>query len=146
MRFLKVLIGNKLSAASNNTKSRSVDAFKSIPVLNLLDKKANPKYYSNDNNLLPHPLVLELLHMIYKRYGQNGIFVLYTVLDLITNLILHHIYRITFSDKNQYNSELALFLIVFNPLSIISVWVLNTNIFMYFMIGKQNELFKWQFI
>mmetsp|Transcript_32732 Transcript_32732/g.29015 ORF Transcript_32732/g.29015 Transcript_32732/m.29015 type:complete len:95 (+) Transcript_32732:90-374(+) len=33
--------------------------------------KFNPKYYGNDYNLLPHPIILELLDMVYSRWEHG---------------------------------------------------------------------------
>lgn len=48
----------------------------------------NPKYYANDQNLLPSPIAFELLSQAYTNYGELGIFILYALLDMSTNLLL----------------------------------------------------------
>ena len=55
--------------------------------------KVNPKYYANDRNLLPHPLILELLDMVYHKAEETGVFALYAVMDVFTTIFLFIIYK-----------------------------------------------------
>ena len=79
--------------------------------------------------ILPHPLILNLVSSVYKRFHQNGVFTLYVLIDLITNVFLWISYKSSFKKRSEV---LSLTLILLNPLSIISVCLLNTNIFWYF--------------
>lgn len=89
----------------------------------------NPQHYSNPNNLQHHPLILQLLSMIYQKYSTNGIFTLYLLFDTLTALFLYQSYR---STQRRPSGHLPLLLISLNPLSIAAVCLLNTYLFMYF--------------
>ena len=71
-------------------------------------------------------------------------------MDLMTNIFLWISYKNSFK---KWSETLSFILILFNPLSIISVWLLNTNIFWYFFFSffflliihnnREDELFPW---
>lgn len=78
----------------------------------------NPKYYANDFNLLPNPIVIELLDLVHSKLGKIGIFWLFAVLELFTNILTAKSYRVS---NKQVPRELTFLLLCFNPLAIISV-------------------------
>ena len=80
--------------------------------------KFNPKFYVNDFKLLPNPIIIEMLYMVYTKAGELGIFGLYALLDLVANLMLLKVFLE--STKNP-SKNLAFLMINLNPLSVISV-------------------------
>jgi hypothetical protein len=120
-------IALKISEIPENTTDPTLLA--SLEILQQ-KHKANPKYYANGHNLLPHPIIMELLDMIYVKLGRTGVFYIYLVLDMLTCMLLNDAYQSTL--KRRGTGVLSLLLICMNPLSIISTCILNTNTFMYF--------------
>lgn len=112
--------------------------------------KINPKYYANNHNILPHPIIMEFLDMIYVKAGRKGIFGFYLLFDMLTCVLLNEIYKSTLKRRNT--EGLSLLLICMNPLSIISTCILNTNTFMYFFLifimsnVMEKDRFEFQII
>ena len=115
MRVQRKELSEKISEISADSKNEEDIANRAM----LKEKlKFNPKYYANDYNLLPHPIILELLHMVYVKGGKTAIFFLYLILDLCTNVCLLQAYKTMRKKPDIITSFL---LICMNPLSIASV-------------------------
>lgn len=131
----------------NNTTSRSDfkdnDYLKDYVPFKWLHNKVNPNFYTNDLNVLPHPLVLETLHTIYEAATDFGIFLFCLVFDLLTNMLLYYSYIEVQKNSEKEQSYLwPLFLIAFNPISIMAVVTLSTSMNTFLLMFVVANLLK----